>query len=129
VGSERHLAVGKVLPIKREPLASAYVLDKCKVVAPLGAVVRSGHTIGEESQLGARPARHLDHVHLRHVGEAGGNEHLAARTIPVLKRRGTYFPVLKRLLGNGSRYRRDVFQYQIISRTYGLGLRRRLVMT
>ena len=58
----------------------------------------AGHAIREEGQLRACAHRLADDVHLIGVGKAGRDEHLGARRMPALKRRGSKFGVAGGLL-------------------------------
>ena len=114
VGQQGDITGRDIVAVLLEELRTADVLREHDV-ATVGRLVRgAGDGVGEERQLGPRPARKRDAVQLRRVAEPGGDDHLASRRVPVPEVGGSKLPVAARHVGDARRDRRHPVHHEIL---------------
>ena len=114
VGQQGDITGRDIVAVLLEELRTADVLGEHDVAA-VGRLVRgAGDGVGEERQLGPRPARKRDAVQLRRVAEPGGDDHLASRRVPVPEVGGSKLPVAARYVSDARRDRRHPVHHEIL---------------
>src|SRR5581483_11267663 len=115
ISEQSDVAAGRVIAIELEKLSATDVFaeNECRIRGR--RIGGAAYRILVERELGARSRRHCDLMDLACIPEPGRDEHLPPHRIPTVQGSATKVGISFAGIDNGSRYRRNTLDDQVVS--------------